>query len=89
MLLQQLHHQLVGHTVVPDERLPAVLGLVLACGHWALVRRVGGHLLGQGVLEVLVAQVLVERVAGGKHQVAEGALHLKWLANLTYLRLFL
>ena len=65
------------HAIVPDERLAAVLCHVSAVGHGTGEGRVRWHLLGQGVLEVLVAQVLVEGVLGREHDVTERALHLK------------
>ena len=76
-LLQQLDDHLVGHAVVPDQALLAVLGDVCAAG--TLPGRLRGHALRKRVFEVLVAEMLVEGVARREHHVAERTFDLQGL----------
>ena len=76
-LLQQLDDHLVGHPVVSDQALLAVLGDVGAAG--TLPGRLRGHALRKRVLEVLVAEMLVEGVARREHHVAERTFDLQGL----------
>lgn len=71
MFLQEIHHDLVSHPIMPDERLSAVLGDVGAtlCGTGEGRRRRQSR--RKVILEVLVAEMLVEGVFGGEHDIAE------------------
>ena len=81
VFLEQFHHQLVGHPVVPYQRLATVLGHVAAVHDRASEGRLQRQLLRQGVLEMLVAQVLVKGVARGEEQLAERAFDVQGLVR--------
>ena len=71
MFLQKIHHDLVSHPIMSDQRLPAVLGDVGAAMGWTGEGRRSRQSGREVILEVLVAKMLVEGVLGGKHDVAE------------------
>ena len=78
-LLEQLDHHLMRHPVVSNQALLTVLGDVSAAR--TLPGRMRGHALRERVLEVLIAQVLVECVARREHHVAERAFDLQSLVG--------
>ena len=79
VLLEEVHDDLVGHPVVPDEGLPAVLGHVGAALGGAGEGRGGRQPRREVLLEVLVTEMLVEGVLGAEHELAERAPDLEGL----------
>ena len=79
VFLQEIHHDLVSHPVMADEGLPAVLGDVGAALGGAGEGRRRRQPRREVLLEVLVAEMLVEGVLGREHDLAERALDLQGL----------
>ena len=79
IFLQEIHHDLVSHPIMADERLPAVLGDVVATLGGTGEGRRRRQSRRKVILEVLVAKMLVEGVLGGEHDIAERAFNLQGL----------
>ena len=75
------------HAVVANEALPAVTCNVRTATDGTLVRGMQRYLLGQGILEMFITQMLEEGVAGCKHQLTKGTLDLQCLVGHHLLRL--
>ena len=88
MLLQEIDHDLVSHPIMADEGLPAVLGDVGATLHGTGEGRRRRQSRREVILEVLVAEMLVEGVLGGEHEIAEWALYLQGLIRHGHRRLY-